>query len=100
MLRGCLEAGVAEATLAKASVGAAALAEAAEAEAAVAEATVTEATLAEATVGAAALVGSGLGWQRPWWPITPSSAGEANWVVRTVRTWRGNRDDPRNQPLD
>lgn len=92
MLRGCLEAGVAEATLAKASVGAAALAEAA-----VAEATVTEATLAEATVGAAALVGSGLGWQRPWWPITPSSAGEANWVVRT---WKGNRDDPRNQPLD
>ena len=67
MLRGCLEAGVAEATL------------------------------AEATEGAAGLVGSGLGWQRPWWPITPSSAGEANWVVRT---WKGNRDDPRNQPLD
>jgi hypothetical protein len=76
MLRGCLEAGVAEATLAKASVGAAALAEAAVAD----------------DRGS-----SGLGWQRPWWPITPSSAGEANWVVRT---WKGNRDDPRNQPLD
>ena len=82
MLRGCLEAGVAEASLAEATEGAAGL---------------VGSGLGGSSRGGSDRGSSGLGWQRPWWPITPSSAGEANWVVRT---WKGNRDDPRNQPLD